>query len=618
MAFNFIRTYHGAALQMVSEGSDGNPVDFEYMYEGLKNLGTGLQQYPKVHGSGTESDPYELCENNASEWSVTGDIGALVNEGVDVSKGSYSIKGTKSGSGVFVTKWNDNGTFESEFDPIYHMFNLEAADRVKFEIKPSNAAIKLEAIKIWTDSNRTGHETPYWIRHTNGGNGWTLSADTWNEFELMLRDFDDNYHRFYAKYVNQIDLEFSGGVADDTIFIDGLRLEHPDAGIKKYGASTFVSTYGLVMQDCYFKQENSVNIDIVAGAHYYGYGAFDMRLMHQLQWGGLGYGDGEDLFPINITIDLIETDAYNLRLISNYEDSLFNNVNLTTFTWMQRHGVTNGTPGVFLCSGVNQSKFTNCKIVSGDIMANDTTEFKDCIIAGYRYALWGGGAILNNVTIVNITSSNCWVDYGEFRNSNFVGWFAGIERTLIYNRQYRQVIPRTLTVIDAVHDAPDIRYPRINQRKYWITEEQRVVDQICKFGFTMNIKVKNAAGTLLENAAVRLLDKDDNVIFDVLTDVNGVIVEQDVITQEHNLNDPLPDTGSHSYYLYPWREGTTNFDTIYYPFKLTISKDGYADYQDDTFKLWAPYNQEIVLQEEVLPLPETVIYESELYDTIIY
>jgi hypothetical protein len=601
---------------MISEGSSGNPVDFEHFYQGAKGLGTGLQQYPKVHGSGTESDPYELCENNASEWSVTGDIGTPVNEGTDVSKGSYSIKATKSGSGTFVMMWNENGTFESEFGSSYSFFNPEAADRIKLEIKPSNAAIKLDAIKIWSDSNNAGHDQVYYIRHTNDGNGWTLSAGAWNELELFFRDFDDPYYRFYAKYINQIELEFSGGVTSDTVLIDGLRAEHPDAGIKKYGASTYVSTYAMRMNTCYFKQEYSMNLNIVAGAGFYAYGGFHMDLNYQLEWGGEGYGAGEDLFPINIVFDFIETDSYNIRLISNYEDSLFNNVNITTFTWMQRHGMNGSTPGAFYCLASNkQHKFTNCKIISGDIYVDDTVEFKNCTLMGYRYPIWGPDAVLENVKVINLTSAYCWVDYGELRDVNFVDWFTGVARTIIYNRQYRQVTPRTLTIIDATHDASDPAYPGIQVRKYWITEEQRVVDQICKFGFTMNVKVKNAAGTLLENATVKLVDAYATTVFEVNTDVNGDIVEQDVIIEENNLDNPLPDTGTHVKYLYPWKKGATNFDTIYYPFILTINKAGYAQYKDDNFELWKPYNQEIVLQ---LTTAETVIYSAELYGTTIY
>lgn len=617
MSFSFTRNQYGAIYSMANEGSSGNPVDFEYFFQGVKDFVSGLQQYPKNYGSGTESDPHELCENNASEWSESGDIGTPVDEGVDVSKGSYSIKATKSGSGTCVLMWNENGTFENQFDSNYHYFNPEAGDRIRFEIKPSNAAIKLESVKVWTDSNRTGHEIPYWITHTNDDNGWTLSADTWNEFEWFLRDFDSPNYRFYCKYINRIDFTFSGGVTSDTILIDGLRIEHPDAGIKKYGGNTYVSTYGINITTCYFKQRHAMNLDIVAGACYYGYGLFDIRTCPQFQMGGLGGDVGEYLFPININIDTIETDTYNVRMLSNSADITFDNVNIRVPYWPERHGVYNGTPGNLYGTGAYKMIFRNCNIVSGDLSVMGKIEFRNCVIQGYRHPIWGPDAVLENVKLINMQSSHCWVDWGELRGASFVDWTPTGVHTCVYMRQYRSIIPRTVTIINATHNS-NPNYMRLVQAKYWITEEQRVVDQICKFGFTMNVKVKNAAGTLLEEAAVLLLDKDDNVIFDVLTDVNGDIVEQDVIVMEQNLNNPLPDDGSHTEILYPWRTGDTDFETEYYPFKLTISKDGYADYQDDTFELWVPYNQEIVLQEEVLQLPETMIYGAELYDTIIY
>lgn len=76
-----------------SGGTAEDPLTFKNIYDYfVANPLVADYDYPRRLGS----NPYELCENNASEWSGLNGLGSPSNENVDFTKNSYSIKSTYS------------------------------------------------------------------------------------------------------------------------------------------------------------------------------------------------------------------------------------------------------------------------------------------------------------------------------------------------------------------------------------------------------------------------------------------------------------------------------------------------------------------------------------------
>jgi hypothetical protein len=118
-------------------------------------------------------------------------------------------------------------------------------------------------------------------------------------------------------------------------------------------------------------------------------------------------------------------------------------------------------------------------------------------------------------------------------------------------------------------------------------------------GNTVNIKVTNGSITnSLTNANVKLYDKDNNLIFNKTTDINGSIEEQEVYFFEIS-NKPTTITGI---------ANTTNSNWTYYsPYTLVIEKEGYRSY-NSTFNITNKVDWTIALEEETGSSGGVVVY----------
>jgi len=618
MSYSYVEDYRGGTYVVEGEGTAQAPINFQTLYENLKGLISGLWQVPKNYGAGTLANPYELCENNSSEWTSSGDVGTPTDEAVDYKYNSYSIKGTKTGSDIFAMLWNYNNTYENWDNSSIHWFGLAAARIMKFSIKPS-VEMTLDQIDVFAGDTTT----TYLNSHTNDGSGWTLSSGVWNDFEIEISEFDDPATIFNGNIIAKIGFNFSGGTTSDTILIDGLTFERDDCDVKKLGFSMYEFCFRVALNDCYFKHDTQALVTWFVGSGYYG-GAQQLLDVDSYQF---DLGSSDDMFPVTIIINSLSSGEKIFEIAADVADMNIFNTQFIQQNWQWDKGVL-AVSGVITPSGTLPYKvtFENCLFIIGKMVASNSLVLNNCDficdqqpIQAYQFVADSENPTINGIRVFYKPSVYLWVDRGTLRDVKLYGWteVAGVYNTFLYQRSYKQTIPFTTTLIDTETDGVDIDKLRIQQSKYWDNEDQRTVDLIIKWVFTMNMRVKDK-DDVLSGATVTLYDKDENLIFEETTDIYGDIEEQEVITMENNFNNPgtpgVP--GSGSFILEPWDLGSYPFNTIYQPFTLTIEKNGYQQYRDENFELWEPYEQVIALQPSVEYVEALIIgdlEEEELY-----
>lgn len=592
MSYSYDESSWVGPLYTVSgEGTAQAPIDFHIMFENLQGLKTGLYQVPQNYGTGADEDnPYELCENNASEWTSAGDVGSPADEAVDYKYGSYAIKCTKTGTGDFQMRWNENRTYRHWLSSSVDSFNLNAARIIKFSIKPSSS-ITLTRIGI---NAGTSYISTYLHYHTNDGDEWTLNAGVWNDFEIDITEFDTPGIRFLGGLIHQIDFEFSGGSSSDTIIIDGLTFERDDCDIKKYTPTMYECCFHVLVDNCYFAHDTEATVIFNFGSGRYGASyALEVNNCDQFD-----IGDENDKFPVVIIYDIITTAANLFFPEANGCDINILNTYFISKNWQYDKGQTTSPAGKIHIGGSQPYgiKYENCVISIGTFNVSDLVELKNCDIINKGYVINGADPTIDGVRIFFKPSNYVWSDYGTLRALEFLGWLDDGGQVIFFQRLLWSTDPITLTIIDCESDGVK-ENAQIIQNKLWHDEEERTTDQILRWGYTMNVTVKGTEGVLV-GATVKLYDKDDNLLFEETTDENGEIPEQEVITRENNFDDP-PGGTSGSLQLYPWKAENSNFETIYHPFTLIIEKDGYQQYRDEFFELWEPYDQVTALQKPI-------------------
>jgi len=615
MSYSFVEDYRSGTYVVEDEGTAQVPINFEDLYQNLLGVESGLWQVPRNYGAGTLSNPYELCENNSSQWTSTGDVGTPADEAVDYKYNSYSIKGTKTGTSDFAMLWNYNNTYTNWLNGTIKYFGLGAARTIKFSIKPS-AEMTLDYIEIYAG----GTTTTYRNKHTNGGSGWTLSASVWNDFEMEISEFDTPVAIFNGNLIYRVGFYFSGGTTSDTVLIDGLTFERDDCDVKKLGYSMYEFCFRISLVDCYFKHDTQAVVTWVVGSGFHGGGNY----LLEVESYQFDLGSSDDKYPITIIFNALRNTMTLLAINADTADMNIFNTQFIQQSWQWDKGVY-AAGGIILPAGTlpYKVKFENCLFILGKITGTDSLELTNCDlicdsqpIQCYQFTPDSENPTLNGVRVFYKPSIYVWIDRGTVSGLKLYGWTEVVSsyNTFLYQRSFKQTTPFTTKLIDTITDGVDIDKLRILQYKYWDNDDQRTVDQIVKWGFTVNLIVKDKDG-ILPGAVVRLYDKDDNLIFSEITDSEGAIAEQEVITMENNFNNPgTPGVaGSEGVNLEPWDYNNLGFETIYWPFILIIEKNGYQQYRNENFMLEIPYDHEIVLQP-----PRTVINNAELYGTILY
>ena len=591
MSYTFDESLWTGGYYLVDgEGTEQTPIDFHDVFDNLIGLKTGLFQIPQNYGAGTSADPYELCENNASEWSVSGDVGSPANEAGTVKYNSYSIKVTKTGSGTFSLMWNQNRSYQNWLSASVDSFNISAARVMKFSIYPS-VNMTLDVIGILAGAAGATYQND----HTNDGNGWVLIGGQWNDFEIDISEFDTPGTRFYGGLIHQIDFDFSGGTTSDTLIIDGLHFYRDDCDIKKIGASTYEFCFDIQFDDCYFSHDSEVTVIFNAGAPRYGggYHIIEFEPCYQVD-----IGSDSDKYGVILISDCVSSDV--IFFLANCTDCDINirNTRFIIKHWQWEKGQVYANPGKLNILGSEPYKisYENCLFDVGVFPVSSLTEITNCDFLVKSYPLFGPYPTINGARFFYKPSGYIWSDEGTLRDVEFFGWLDSGNTVLFYQRLLWSTDPITLMIIDCESDG--IREnAQITQWKLWSNEEQRTTDQILKWGYSMNITIKDKSG-VLSGATVKLYDKDGNLVFEETTDMNGDITEQDVIIRENNMDDPSG-SSSGGMQLYPWKADNHNFETMYHPFTLIIEKAGYSTYRDENFQLLEPYEGEIALQESL-------------------
>lgn len=168
-----------------------------------------------------------------------------------------------------------------------------------------------------------------------------------------------------------------------------------------------------------------------------------------------------------------------------------------------------------------------------------------------------------NCTIRNFTCSNFDNLFSAgasiFRNLNLMTGsrvFQTGTGTIIYAKGITSVgtglglyigLNSQLTVVDSTYD--NIGSCNIDSTGTWIRDK-----------FSYNLKVTNASGTSINGANVKIYDKFNNLLCDVNTDLNGNIVEQELLRKQWDV------------------VNKTITGTDYFPHKTVISATGFDDY----------------------------------------
>lgn len=606
MSYTYAEDYRGGTYVVEDEGTAESPIDFHTLFENLKGVKSGLFQTPRNYGAGTLANPYELCEGNASEWSSSGDVGSPADEAVDFKYNSYAIKCIKTGSGSFGMTWNENGTYQNWDTPSVSWFAMTCTRLFKFSIKPS-VQMTLDQINIYAG----GTTATYFNSHTNDGAGWTLTAGVWNDFEIDPADFDTPVARFLAP-ITKVGFSFSGGATSDTILIDGLRCEKEDCDAVKHGKYIYEYGFRIAIVDCYFKHDTQATIFFNCGGCFYGGG----QQFIDVESYQFDIGSTDDKFPLVFLYDVIESGDRCFSLAADSADHYIYNCQFIDLNWQWDRGVL-ATGGSVTFDGTSPYKIRveSCYFNIATINTYEGLEMVDCDLICESRPLYSthltataAPALLEGIRVFYKPSVYIWMDEGTMKGVQLFGWTEtdNSYNTFFYQRSFRSADSHVSRLIDFVTDGVDIDKLRITQYKYWNDDAQRLSDQIIEWGFTMNLVVKNEEGPI-QGATVELRDKDNNLVFSVTTNQDGEIPEQEVITMENNFQPAGSGGGSGGNNLEPWDDNELPFDTVYQPFKFTITYEGYQQYIDDSFELNEPFRrthinlQPILYSERVSP-----------------
>jgi len=213
---------------------------------------------------------------------------------------------------------------------------------------------------------------------------------------------------------------------------------------------------------------------------------------------------------------------------------------------------------------MNNARFYDCTFQNMLDIGTTAGFLSNCKWFGGRYLdRQSTGLTLENVSAIGVRGQIIFdgkaTDYVNVRGLRAVG-----QNMIVYSYNYSgatKLYGRRLIDLDAT----GCTNPYIS-----ITISGGAYETYHVLAYTMNFKIVDESGSVIQNAIINLKDKDGNEVFSETTDSNGEIAEQVVDTLLAYNNG----SANKNYYI-----NTPDVDwTKYYPFTLTISKSGYETY----------------------------------------
>lgn len=223
--------------------------------------------------------------------------------------------------------------------------------------------------------------------------------------------------------------------------------------------------------------------------------------------------------------------------------------------------------------------FRNCTIINNTNLFNaGANTFENIIWIGgrYVYAFPTSADTIDNFTVINVNTRVAYL------RAHAVGNDIAIRNIKITDNTDKSYLD--IAYIDKYNigdygyafynlDIEEVTVPRVRQR----TNGDYNYCPI-KIGFTLDAMITDIDGSTLEDATVSLINKDSSTVFSINTDSSGLIDTQDVILMENY------DTETDNTYYY--FDSSDNW-IIYYPYTLSVSKDNYQTY---TYKFMNEYS----------------------------
>ncbi|MBN1157402.1 hypothetical protein JXA85_07300 [Candidatus Woesearchaeota archaeon] len=450
--------------------------------------------------------------------------------------------------------YNEDGSEDS--------FDTWASDEIVFSAKTNNSA-KIIGLAVRTYLGSGTYVADRLYYGVQGLRNYSIN-DTWQEFEFNIRN-DTVYHsidsrigsggaseyRTYWQNTKQVHVFFDNLSVNDTVWMDGLRFVASDRNPQIVeGKSNAYEMLGLYI-DNYFKDRG-----------------FNLRMT------GL---DGR--------VHITATDYGNIEL-GDYSGNYSNDGGQIYFTL---YGGNAGGYQLYLnhlyIQGVS---FLWDKAVYGaDVLLGYATTCRDCgFTNNYNYFSGAG-------------SWNFLGGYWSGGRYALVATVSSVDKFTIYKTNYYQLFPTSATIstyknLKIIDDTPNkniiytynVGYSankdqarfinfdisECNNPRYRITCSYSVYGDNVYIAFSLNAKLRDEDGDAIEGATVLMTDKIGNVLFTNTTDSLGEIEEQTIDIMKAYANSTW---GSGYYYYFD----TPDVDWItYYPFTLTISKEGYQTY----------------------------------------
>jgi len=176
---------------------------------------------------------------------------------------------------------------------------------------------------------------------------------------------------------------------------------------------------------------------------------------------------------------------------------------------------------------------------------------------------YGTYSPITGSTFNNMFINNCNIGACLYKCTNVTLRNVKAHNCVSYDIQNRSVSDNSIenTLIDCEYGTYDNR----NNKSDSETKDSYCILNICN---SFNLKVIDKDGNNIENASVKLYDKNNDLVFEELTDENGLIPEQIVKI----IRDEI------------WKLASNNYDPVrtiytYNPFRLVIEKTGKQIYE---------------------------------------
>jgi len=512
---------------------------------------------------GTYTATYTAYDNNEPIMDVTENY---INDTSDYVNGTSSIAFNSSSDNFMVT-----ANLKSDPDVV----SAGWAEKVIFWVKVNNTDTRLEYVENRDRYGANGNAFHY-------GNKWlinqTFTADTWTKVEIDIRDYgigSKRSARDWWKTVSSFIFRFADADGAE-IKLDGLHIYLEDPNPRELATNVIlfpieIRNYCINSIDFYFKENNRVVVfDMLQGSMiehtscngestYYNFGdpgnstASDKPLGLSIYWNTWGDGytniylSGRDQ-NMCIAIDGVYLSSTD---VSGYDglQFQFNRINTT-------------------CTTIKNSLFENI----GDFSWGYFNEIDNIQIKGNRYTPLGATSATVNNARFWINDGIIWIDEGLSRNSEIVEISnTGSLKGVFYGRDYGSSSDRTTTFVDW-------KFPEdifTNDKYYWSSTSSYTTNcMYLNFSNSVDFSIKDSDGLPISGATVTVQDKDDNIVWSNVSDVDGNTDVGDIVYRYYFGGCNAVDDGI--IYL---DEPNATFN----PFKLTVSASGYNDwvYTDD-------------------------------------